>query len=549
MASVELPVPHVTDELASMGSALVNPQEDIPGMTSAFPQGGIPFELPAISAPEIISQPMFQDQTFQPTQLMVQSTTAITSNNLVYDIQTTTSEWLMLEEVYFSIQGSLQSLVNVPPALNGLSTNMIGNRNSNVITTFGSIFSIFNSITISVNGLPLPNFQQNYLQAQLYTSGVMCPQNYDINTVENQINRLQKHKGKLGLDQYEIITTRGNWGTDVDMTLWTNTPISLTVPQFVYLRIPIRKILYCFAQLGRFWTSDAKITIAFQLQNLFFDLTMVSENQNILAPYGAPSFSTTPGTGVPIPANAGILAMGQQAIQSLPARLTLNRIQMEFGMVTPQQWLIDSAIGFNRQRPLTLNVNNVQSITDPAFPRGYSLGKTDSTGWGDGTGSGMHRNTLRSTGILAKFFIGCPLVTLTWANSGVSPNITGPWRDASTTAASSISTWTRTFLCPGLIYPRRLYLAGQSYGSDLFIDTYGEQLLASIGTWWTAQDYRVKSSRQFLNNLGAANLPYRKDWDHWKQHPAYRANMGYYSGVQNAITFTQAYPPNVYSAA
>ena len=152
----------------------------------------------------------------------------------------------------------------------------------------------------------------------------------------------------------------------------------------------------------------------------------------------------------------------------------------------------DAVTAFNRGRPITMNIMNVQCITDPFFKQGYVLPKYSTNvggtqpfgGWGGNgaTAGGLHRNTLRGSGILPKFLIGCPLVTLTWstaANSGqggtlvIQANHVGPWKNTApgtavtTPTGLPLTTWTRTFLVPGLIYVRRVWLGGQGKSSLL----------------------------------------------------------------------------------
>ena len=299
-------------------------------MTTAFPQGGIPFELPPITAPPIVSQPMMEDQQFQPQQLLVQSTTAISSLNQTFDIQITSSQWLMLEESFFDLECVLE-LAQSTIQTDYLS--MLNGYNTEVITDFGSFWGLFNSITISLNGVALPNFQQNFITAQLYTANLMAPQNYDVPTIENQLNRLQRHGGKMGQNNYEIIAHRGGWGTDNDLSMWQNSIIpvvtgSTAVPTVkVYLRVPIRKFLYCFGQLGRYWTSDAKLSISFIFQSLQLPVTFVQGGGTILQ--GAQNGSQ------PVPTAAiSYVYPGQTAIQSQPVRLTFSRMFMEYHMIT-----------------------------------------------------------------------------------------------------------------------------------------------------------------------------------------------------------------------
>ena len=54
---------------------------------------------------------------------------------------------------------------------------------------------------------------------------------------------------------------------------------------------------------------------------------------------------------------------------------------------------------------------------------------------------------------------------------------------------------------------------------------------------------------QVINNLGAPQMGYRKDYNLLKQHPAYSANLWNQSNTATTSTIQYKYPPAVYNAA
>ena len=484
------PVTTYSTEAAAIDGVqgVINPTANTAALTTAYPEGGIPFDLPSITASSVISEPTSQDTSFNTFNYILSSQTNISTAQLQYMLIVTKEQWIFQDDIYMILQGSFSAATSTPGTIgftNAIQTTglpMINGAGVNIIADMASWYSQIQSIQYQLNDGTIQNVPAPYVALMSTCNTQINGQNYLQNRSDKHYRTFEGTSADLGIRDSHVM--EGRLGRAIDYSTWN---YSSGTQQITYMRIPFKEFMYFFMEDGKWMTSQTKLLLIFNF------LTPTPKINVTSVMYGP----RTPN----IPQASGYAGYGNTTINSRPLVFTPQNVWLEINLYTPQSYLTKACEVFNVSRPLTTLFWTHQVIIDPTF-QGVNMALAAS--WG----TGPTRNTVRASGLLPKHLVAMMQVDFTWTGS-----TTLNWSDGT----NYVPTWTRRKLMPGMIYISRLYLGGQDYGRNVLLDTLGYSTLNNMSGWVNAQKFRRDDRfMQQMNRLQGVNLPFVKGWqDPW----------------------------------
>jgi hypothetical protein len=488
----ELTIPTFSTEAEAVDgvTSVINATANTASLTTSYPQGGLGFELPNISAPSVISEPTSQDSSFNTFNYLLSSQTQITTAQLQFMVVVTKEQWIYQDDTNLVLSGSFAFANNstgvaqtgFPTTAGTSSLTQIGWMGMNTIADFASFYSQIQSIQIQLNDGTIQNVPAPYVALMSAANTHINVNNYLCTKTGKQYDIFESQSHDMGIRDSHLMEGRLN--RMVDYSTWNF--IGGAAQNNVYLRVPFREFMYWYNEPGRWQTSQTKLLIIINFKTPTPTINMTSV---MYGPHNAVSPSS------------GAVATGNHSLTSAPITFTPAAAYLELNLYTPQAYLQKATEIFNISRPISTQFWTHQVIIDPVY-QGKDLTQAGSWGGISGLSGGSGtRVTVRASGLLPKHLLALMQVQLTWASG---------WTNATPT---SVTNWTRTKLYPGMIYISRLYLGGQDYGRNVVLDTLGYATLYNMSGWVAAQKFRRNDRfMQQMNRMEGVHVPSAKGW-------------------------------------
>ena len=517
----------IANEMAASGGTDVKfPLASAPSMAVNVPDDAMPVLPPAITAETISSMPLFQDQNFTNPELIVTPVTPLQTLSPTFDVFTTNQMLLSLDSAYIAFRAN----VNKWTGYNRADTpyDIIDTEGSNLTFQEGGFWDLVQNMTISINGVPMPNYQSGNVIAQLYTHPVVHPATYD-GGVGTAINtQIATMSGTMGVDQFFNRRKQGQIKPYMDWCCATATGTTAALPGNnsqtggqVYFKIPLKNIWTFYQQPGRFMTNDAKLRFQFVLSGLQITATQTI-NMN-------PAFSG-PTVGVVAAGNA-YPQLPNLSVLSQPVLFTFTDMYMCFPLYNTTEQLQQQTTAIVAERPLSMLMNNVEVYNDTFY---QNLDLTQYQNWG----LGPNRYLIKGSGYLPHHWVMVPTVTVTWGSQALGTGATTVWPFG---VANLV--WKRNIICPGLLYARRILLGGQPYYDDQLLSMWGvSQVLKSMGGWVYFQEKRIRQLQQQNNYLTAPDQQWLNNYANNAQlNPMFQYSLSTYNQYTSAGITGAAY--------
>jgi hypothetical protein len=463
----------VAAELAQMGDAIKMPAATSMNNAITVPDNAMPVIPPIITNGTISSMPMFQDQNFTQSELLVLPTPAIQTLSPAFEVFTTSNQILSLDNAYMEFRAQ----INTWPGFT--YTNIVdfnGTDGDGFIWPAGGFWSLVQNLTVQLNGVPLPNYQSGNVLQQLYTHVSQHPMTFSGDVAYAYNTSVKSKQGAMGVDQFFNRPMQSQVKPFLDFSGYTNTAATSTVGQTVYFQVPLKHIWTFYQQAGRMFTNDASLRFNFVLSSLTLTGTQ---------------YKASPQTFYGNETDLGG-AVFNMNVNSQPISITITDMMLVFPLYNTKSQLNDEITAIVAETPLSMTMANTEVYIDNQLT---AKDMTLAASWG----IGPLRTLVKGSGYLPHHWFVSPFVTVTW----LPQNTATPALACNPFGVAGLG-WTRSVFMPGLAYARRIYLGGQPYYDDMVLSQFGvSTVLGAINGYTQAVEKRTRALQQQGNYLDA----------------------------------------------
>jgi len=468
----------VASEMAKTGEEVKMPGSTTLNHAVEIPDDAMPVMAPLFTNGTIANMPVWEDQNFTQTELLVLPTPALQTLSPSFELFTTSNQMVSLDNAMIEIRAQITTQAGYASGSQPFAFN--GTDGDAYIFDEGGLMSLLSNMTVQMNGVPLPNYQNGNLVQQMYVHTVTVPMTYSGDVCYAYNTQLMTAQGDLGTTQSFNRKKQGAIKPFSDFSGWSNIPATSAVGQTVYFRVPLKQLWTFYQQPGRMFTNDASMRFNFVLNSLTLRGTQIKT---------APQASSGHFDGPVVAAVAAIYMPTTQSI-SQPVYITITDMIMAFPLFNTKQQVQDMVTATVAETPLSMLMNNVEVYQDPTLSQ---IDMSVVANWG----KGPIRTMVKGSGYLPHHVVMVPTCNVTWSPTGVAPNQQNPFNVAGLS-------WTRSIILPGMAYYRRIYLGGQPYYDDPVVAQWGpSSVLSQIGGWTTYVGKAMRKFQQQGNYLDA----------------------------------------------